>query len=252
MNVIDSGGKDPLTVAEEYRRKADEVQSAYDQALLYARDLSSAYHAERARARELAQAWEATVLAMVALVDVRDSSTEQHSRRVAEYTRLIAAAMGKTGDELDVIRRGALLHDIGKIGVPDHILLKPGPLTDAEWVEMRKHPEIGWRALNHLPYLREASLIVLQHHEHWDGKGYPQGLRAEAIHLGARIFSVADALDAMTSDRPYRKALSWESAAAEVDRMRGLQFDPAVVDAFLRVLEDLRRVMIESHHRDAT
>lgn len=232
--------EDPAQLAEKYRQKVAEVQVAYDQALLYARDLSSAYHAERARTIELAQAWEATSLAMVTLIDVRDRSTERHSQRVTEYTERIARYLGIDGSDLDVVRRGALLHDVGKIGIPDSILLKEGPLTEAEWVIMRTHPEIGARALGPIPVLRDAATIVLHHHERWDGRGYPQGLRGQAIHIGARIFAVADTLDAMTTDRPYRRALPWETAVEEIRRQRGQQFDPAVVDVFLRIVGELR------------
>ncbi len=220
------------------------LRAAYDQALYYARDLTRAFHAERESARLLRQAWEGTMDAMVSLIDMRDRSTQRHSQRVTAYTERIAVAMGVRGDELDVFRRGALLHDIGKIGVPDSILLKPGPLTEAEWREMRRHPEIGWAALQSLPFLREAATIVLHHHERWDGRGYPSGLSGEAIHLGARIFAVADTLDAMTTDRPYRRALPWSDAVEEIRRQCGRQFDPAVVRAILQVLgelHDLRR-----------
>jgi HD-GYP domain-containing protein (c-di-GMP phosphodiesterase class II) len=136
---------------------------------------------------------------------------------------------------LDVIRRGAMLHDIGKIGISDAILLKPGKLTCDEWVTMQKHPQIGYWILDGIDPLKPASDIVLSHHEKYDGTGYPRKLRGEEIPLGARIFSVADTLDVMTSDRPYRKALSYEEARNEISRFSGIQFDPDVVKYFLRV-----------------
>jgi HD-GYP domain-containing protein (c-di-GMP phosphodiesterase class II) len=132
-----------------------------------------------------------------------------------------------------------LLHDIGKIGIPDAILLKPGKLTPDEWTIMRTHPEIGRRLIEKLPFLRGAVPIVYSHHEKWDGSGYPRGLRGEAIPLGARIFAVVDAFDAMTFDRPYSRAISFEAAKAEIRRCTGAHFDPTVVEAFFRVPESL-------------
>jgi HD-GYP domain-containing protein (c-di-GMP phosphodiesterase class II) len=133
------------------------------------------------------------------------------------------------------MQRGSLLHDVGKIGVSDTILLKPGKLTEVEWVEMRKHPEIGYNMLRQVEFLENAAEIILSHHERWDGQGYPRRLRGEDIPLGARIFMVVDTFDSMTSDRPYRKALDTEKALAEVLRCRGAQFDPKVVEAFMDI-----------------
>jgi HD-GYP domain-containing protein (c-di-GMP phosphodiesterase class II) len=138
-------------------------------------------------------------------------------------------------DKADVIRRGAMLHDIGKIGISDTILLKPGKLTDEEWVGMQKHPQIGYWILDGIEALKPASDVVLSHHEKYDGTGYPRRLRTEAIPLGARIFSVTDCLDVMTSDRPYRSALTYEEARTEIAQFSGTQFDPEVVKYFLKV-----------------
>jgi len=153
--------------------------------------------------------------------------------------------MGIGGAAAEDIGRGALLHDIGKIGVPDCILLKPGPLTHAEWVEMRRHPEVGYHILSAIDFLRPAAEIVLAHQERWDGGGYPYKLRGEQIPLGARIFGIADTLDAMTSDRPYRKAATFIQARLEISRCAGTQFDPRCVDAFRQIpdaeLDSLRR-----------
>ena len=143
------------------------------------------------------------------------------------------------------LAHGVLLHDIGKIGIPDAILLKPGPLTPDEWTVMRRHPEIGKRLIERIPFLRGAVPIVYSHHEKWDGSGYPRALKGEDIPLGARIFAVVDAFDAMTFDRPYSKAVPFEAAKAEIRRCAGTHFDPAVVSAFLQVpealLEEIRR-----------
>src|SRR5262249_28929363 len=172
---------------------------------------------------------------MVAALDHRDTETQWHSRRVSLYSRAIADAAGVKGTELKSIEQGALLHDIGKIGVRDSILLKPGPLTPEEWVEMKLHPEIGYRMLSKMPYLHEASLIVWQHQERYDGQGYPRGMKGKDICVGARIFTVADTLDAIPSDRPYRKGRPLQVAKDEIKRCSGTQFDPDVVEAFLRI-----------------
>lgn len=172
---------------------------------------------------------------LISALDYRDTETQWHSRRVALYSRRIAEEVGLSGDILDTIQQGALLHDIGKIGVRDSILLKPGPLTPEEWVEMKLHPEFGYRMLFKMPYLHEASLIVLQHQERFDGKGYPKGLAGEDIHIGARIFCTADTLDAITSDRPYRKGRPLQVAKDEIKRCAGTQFDPKIAEAFLSI-----------------
>jgi putative nucleotidyltransferase with HDIG domain len=157
---------------------------------------------------------------------------------VARYTITLAQEMGLRGELLTTLRRGALLHDIGKIGVPDRILLKPGTLSEAEWVEMRLHPEIGARILESVDLVRPAAEIVLCHHEHFDGSGYPRGLKSHEIPLGARIFSVVDSLDAIVTPRPYRPAQTHAEAVAEIVRCRGTQFDPGVVDVFSRIPRD--------------
>jgi HD-GYP domain-containing protein (c-di-GMP phosphodiesterase class II) len=160
--------------------------------------------------------------------------------------------MGIVDPELTDIYRGALLHDVGKIGIPDAILRKPGKLNAEEWVEMRKHPEIGDRILQGIQFLDGARPIVRAHQERYDGKGYPKGLKGTEIPLGARIFAVVDTLDAMTSDRPYRKALPYEAAYDEITRFRGVQFDPDVVDAFLKIPKHEWREIYERVLKDVT
>ncbi|HYH96285.1 HD domain-containing phosphohydrolase [Hyalangium sp.] len=172
---------------------------------------------------------------LISALDYRDTETQWHSRRVSLYAKRLAEEIGLQTGALDIIEQGALLHDIGKIGVRDSILLKPGPLTPDEWVEMKKHPEFGYRMLAKMPYLYQASLIVLQHQERWDGKGYPANLSGEAIVIGARIFAIVDTLDAITSDRPYRKGRELKVARDEIARCAGSQFDPALAEAFLRI-----------------
>jgi HD-GYP domain-containing protein (c-di-GMP phosphodiesterase class II) len=184
------------------------------------------------------QRTQALLEGLIAALDYRDAETQWHSRRVSLYARRLAQALGIAEPELTVIEHGALLHDIGKIGVRDRVLLKPGPLSADEWTEMKRHPELGWALLQRVDYLRPASAIVLQHQEKWDGSGYPSGLRRDEIHVGARIFHVVDTLDAITSDRPYRRARPFGDAREEIRRCTGSQFDPAVVDAFLSVPEE--------------
>jgi putative nucleotidyltransferase with HDIG domain len=183
---------------------------------------------------------------LISALDYRDAETQWHSRRVSLYARRLAQQLGRGEPDLTTIEHGALLHDIGKIGVRDGVLLKPGPLSPEEWKEMKKHPELGWALLQRVDYLRPASAIVLQHQEKWDGTGYPAGLKGDDIVIGARIFHVVDTLDAITSDRPYRKARGFADARAEVVRCRGSQFDPEVVDAFVQVpAEEWERIRLD-------
>ena len=188
--------------------------------------------------QNVAQAYGSTLAALVHALDAREHETSDHSQRVVRYTVAIARQMQTPDAELEDLGRGALMHDIGKIGVPDSILLKPGPLTPSEWVEMRKHPEIGYRILESIAFLKPAAEIVLSHQERWDGGGYPRKLAAEQIPLGARIFMIADTLDAMASDRPYRKAATFAQAREEISRCAGTQFDPRCVEAFASLSDD--------------
>jgi len=184
---------------------------------------------------ELHDAWEKALDAMVAALDAREHEPESHSKRVSEGAAVLASSLGVETELMEAIRRGAMLHDIGKIGIPDSILLKPGKLTGPEWVEMRKHPQIGFWILDGIEVLTPARQIVLTHHENFDGSGYPAGLKGDAIPLGSRIFSIVDSLDAMTSDRPYRKAMTYERARQEIEEGAGVQYDPEVVRRFLQI-----------------
>ncbi|MEX2444073.1 MAG: diguanylate cyclase [Alkalispirochaeta sp.] len=206
---------------------------------------------ERARLfNDLSEAYDRTLDSLVAALDARDKETEGHSRRVVAFTVAVARRLHVAQQEMPTIRRGALLHDIGKIAVPDAILHKPGPLTDEEWRIMKRHPQWGADILRGIPFLETAVQVLLAHHERWDGGGYPRGLEEEHIPLGARIFALADTLDAITSDRPYRSAQSFSKAREEIARGRGTQFDPRVVDAFLEMPESewalLRSQSVES------
>ena len=181
--------------------------------------------------------------ALAAALDAREHETGAHSWRVACHTLVLARRFSVDAEELRQVYWGALLHDIGKIGIADSILLKQGPLTDAEWRAMRRHPEIGHAILARTPLLWRASEIVLTHEERFDGNGYPRGLAGEQIPLWSRLFAVIDALDAMTSDRPYRKGLSFDAAKLEIVAQNGLQFDPVAVDAFLAEEAVLREMV---------
>jgi putative nucleotidyltransferase with HDIG domain len=183
--------------------------------------------------QDLEQSYDYTLEALGGALDAKDAETEGHCQRVTAFTITIAQAMGVDKGTLRQIARGAFLHDIGKMGVPDQILRKPGPLTAEEREIMRKHCEIGYAVLQRIPFLKEAAEIVLSHQECYDGSGYPRGLKGEQIPVGARIFAVADTLDAMISDRPYRKALPISAAREEIERFSGRQFDPRVVEVFM-------------------
>jgi putative nucleotidyltransferase with HDIG domain len=187
----------------------------------------------RATMTDLELSYDITIEAMGDALDLRDEETEGHSKRVTAYTVALARAMRISPQELKTIARGAFLHDIGKIAIPDSILLKPGKLSTDEMVVMQTHCERGYATIRKIPFLNEAAEIVYSHQEAFDGSGYPRGLRGEEIPLGARIFAIADTLAAMTSDRPYRKGMSFAEAATEIARCRATQFDPEIVDVFL-------------------
>jgi putative nucleotidyltransferase with HDIG domain len=183
--------------------------------------------------QDLERSYDITLEAMGNALDLRDEETEGHSRRVTAYTIALAQAMGLESEELRTISRGAFLHDIGKIATPDRILLKPGKLSKDEMTIMKQHCERGYEMVHKIPFLRDAAEIVYAHQERFDGQGYPRGLRGEEIPLGARIFAIADALDAMTSDRPYRRGTTFAAATAEIRQCAGQQFDPQIVEVFL-------------------
>jgi putative nucleotidyltransferase with HDIG domain len=199
----------------------------------------------RATMHDLEKSYDITLEAMGDALDLRDTETQGHSRRVTAYTIALAREFGLDQEALRIIARGAFLHDIGKISTPDAILLKRGALTPQETEIMRQHCVRGYEMVHKIPFLQDAAEIVYAHQENFDGSGYPRGLRGEEIPLGARIFSIADTLDAMTSDRPYRKGLSFAQAREEIARCGGSQFDPQIVKIFLgmplELWSDLRK-----------
>jgi putative nucleotidyltransferase with HDIG domain len=187
---------------------------------------------ERTLLRRTARVNEETVLGLVSALDMRERSTGLHSQRVREYTLLLAERYGTPESRTEAIGVGALLHDIGKIGVSDRTLLKPSALSEAEWAEMRRHPATGYQLLQRVGFMPESADIVHAHHEHYDGSGYPRGLQREEIPLGARLFIVADVFDAVTTKRPYHVPMSYDEAMTEIRKNSGTQFDPEVVRAF--------------------
>src|SRR5579859_1061469 len=201
---------------------------------------------------DLERSYDITLEALGDALDLKDAETEGHSKRVTAFTIAIARAMGLSGEKIRVIARGAFLHDIGKMAIPDAILRKPGALTESETEIMREHCYRGYQMLKKIPFLSEAAEIVYAHQERFDGTGYPRGLRGQNIPLGARLFAVADTLDAITSDRPYRAAQTIQAAREEIKRFSSTQFDPKIVEIFLgmpdSIWEDLRRE-INSHAR---
>ena len=210
---------------ENYRQHLEEMVAERTQQL-------------QAAFQQIERSYEDTLQALGAAIDLRDHETAGHSQRVCRYSLEIACAMGWSDKQLGSLARGAYLHDIGKLGIPDGILLKPGPLTADERRLMQRHVQIGFDLVKDIPFLADVAEIVLTHHERSDGGGYPRGLKGEEILLGARIFAVADTLDAITSDRPYRRASSFESARETIRHLSGSQFDPHVVSVFLNIPEE--------------
>ena len=234
----DVGRRDPLTAPLDHgaleppARLPSERELERDQLRAYAADLRESYARELSRIKDLEESYLATVLALAATVSAKDDYTGGHIHRVHRLGILLAGQVAP-GDVRDPqMGYGFLLHDIGKLTVPDSILTKPGPLTDEEWQVMRGHPEAGVRILSHVPFLDRVLDVVLHHHEQWDGGGYPHGLAGEQIPLWARIFAIVDTVDAMTSERPYRQALPIPVAIEELERHAGTQFDPGCVAAF--------------------
>lgn len=201
----------------------------------------------QATVRELERSYDITLEVLGEALDYKDRETEGHSKRVTAFTIAIAKNMGIPKEQIEAIARGAFLHDIGKMAIPDSILNKPGKLTQDEITIMREHCYLGYKLVQRIPVLREAALIVYSHQERFDGTGYPRGLKGNEIPLGSRIFSVADTLDAITSDRPYRPRQSMDAARAEIQRCAGTQFDPEVVTVFQQmpdeIFEELRRAI---------
>jgi ribonuclease P protein subunit RPR2 len=212
----------------------------------YAADLRETFKRERDRRHELRRSYMATVRALCNAVEARDAYTGKHAERVAAYGMEIARVLDAPFVDDPEVEFGFLLHDVGKVAVPDSILWKPEPLTPEERTLMERHPLVGWEILREIEFLGEAKLVVRHHHERWDGGGYPDGLAGEVIPLSARVFAVADVLDALTTVRPYRAPSEMIVAREMIHESSGTQFDPAVVDAFLEIpAERLERIRVE-------
>jgi cyclic di-GMP phosphodiesterase len=226
-----------LKANQQYEQHLEDLVS------LRTNELSHANSNLNATLEKLYMNYRATMRALAAALEARDVETKGHSERVVAYCIKLGRELGLNDRQLITLEHGALLHDIGKIGVPDAILLKRGALTEEEWNHMRRHVEYGAQILKGIDFLEGASQIVAQHHERFDGSGYPSRLEGDLICLGARIFAVADAVDAMTSDRPYRAARSFDDAADELIKCSGAHFDPSIVRAFTHVPVDTWREM---------
>jgi HD-GYP domain-containing protein (c-di-GMP phosphodiesterase class II) len=217
---------------EQTERQANARQRQLER---YAADLREVFKQERARAQELRRSYVATVRALSNAVEARDAYTGRHAERVAAYGMELARACGVDMESSPQLEFGFLLHDVGKVAVPDAILFKSGSLTEEEYSLVRRHPVIGTEILRDVDFLGEGKLVVRHHHERWDGQGYPDGLAGDAIPLAARVFAVADALDALTTDRPYRPASTFAAARQEIYDGSGAQFDPGIVDAYRQI-----------------
>ena len=241
---------------EQLQRRIEEVQAelalrerqAADKELQlerYAADLRDTFKQERARSQQLRESYTRTVRALASAVEARDAYTGRHAERVAAYGLQIASACAMRLTDQPEIEFGFLLHDVGKVAVPDAILFKPGPLTPNERMVMEQHPITGSEIVRDIDYLGSARDVIRSHHERWDGSGYPDGLAGDQIPLSARVFAVADTLDALTSQRPYRNPSSFTEARAIIQRDAGSHFDPDVIDAYATVadetIEEIRR-----------
>jgi HD-GYP domain-containing protein (c-di-GMP phosphodiesterase class II) len=231
VSGIDNGDT-VVSLRAQLMRTERQASARQHQLERYAADLREIFKQERARAQELRESYKATVRALSNAVEARDAYTGKHAERVTAYGIALAEAAGIDIETLPGIEFGFLLHDVGKVAVPDAILFKPGSLSDDEFATIARHPVIGSEILRDVEFLGDGKLVVLHHHERWDGRGYPDRLSGDEIPLAARVFAVADALDALTTDRPYRRGTHFSRAREEIRSNSGSQFDPAVVAAF--------------------
>ena len=242
VELLDDGGFEAGTSG---RHDSPDGSTMHDQLIVFAREIGVLYAAERVRTKELRRALDharemyvATMRSLAQVVEAKDPTTRGHLDRTAHYGVALARRVDPVLANRREVLYGFFLHDIGKVGIPESILCKTGPLNDLEWIVMRSHPHVGAKIVEPIPFMGEAVEIVRSHHERFDGGGYPAGLRGEEIPLGARIFAIADAFDAMTSDRPYRRALPTEEAVEQIRAGSGTQFDPVCVDAFVDLVAE--------------
>jgi putative nucleotidyltransferase with HDIG domain len=230
MNIPESRGQNFANL----QTLANQAAIALERSILLSESRQQAKQLEAAY-EELEITYDQTLTALMSALDARDRETEGHSTRVSRLACMLAEEIGLTGQQLKAIERGALLHDIGKIGISDTILHKPGKLTEGDWKMMRFHPDIGARIVEGIPFLKESLSIIRYHHERWDGSGYPTGLKEDEIPIQARIFAVADVFDALTSRRIYRSKSSAEEAIQYIKEQSGILFDPVIVEALTRL-----------------
>jgi HD-GYP domain-containing protein (c-di-GMP phosphodiesterase class II) len=229
-------------------RKADDVEGMRRQLLVFAQDLQTIVSQERLRReeaeaayRELSSSYLGMVRTLADVCEAKDAYTRGHLDRTYQFAMALTRRLAPEYANRAEVGYGYLLHDIGKVGIPEAVLNKPGPLTEEEWAIMRTHPVIGVNLVKPLKLLGDATSIIRSHHERWDGKGYPEGLKGEEIYLPARIFMMADTFDAMTTDRPYRRAMPIHAALEEIDKHAGTQFDPEVARTWIELVEEMER-----------
>jgi HD-GYP domain-containing protein (c-di-GMP phosphodiesterase class II) len=234
-----------------------ELSTVQDQLIVFARELGELYQLERRRSAELERAltslqesYMATMKSLALVIEAKDRSTRGHLDRTQSYGLALARRLDGTGASPSELGYGFLLHDIGKVGIPEHILSKPGPLTVPEWEVMRRHPVIGAQIVAPIRFLDEAAKVIRHHHERFDGTGYPDRLAGEAIPVSARIFAVADSFDAMVSDRPYRRARTLDFALGQIQAGAGTQFDPVIVSAFVDMIREAPPVPVTPPESD--
>ena len=243
---VESLRREVARLRREVAEQREEAEAKEAQLERYAADLRETFKAERERALELRDSYVATVRGLCNAVEARDAYTAHHAERVAAFALAISRETGERLAGDPQIEFGFLLHDVGKVAIPDSILYKPQPLTDAERAVMQTHTQIGWEIVRDIGFLEQAREVVRSHHERWDGGGYPDGLRGEDIPLAARVFAVADTLDALTTTRPYRQASPIAEARKVIEGVGGSQFDPDVVRAFAHVEDaELERIRSE-------
>lgn len=232
---MDADGADEFeSLRQQLREMSEDLQAVVESERTQRREAEAAY-------RELSSSYTSMVRTLAEVCEAKDSYTRSHLDRTYQYASMLTARIAPDYSERAEIGYGFLLHDIGKVGVPEAILNKPGPLTEEEWAVMRTHPLLGVNLVKPLRFLGDAVGIIREHHERWDGKGYPGGLKGEEIFLPARIFMMADTFDAMTTDRPYRRAMPLHAALEEIDTHAGTQFDPEVARAWIDIVEDMER-----------